>query len=159
MRYYVDGETEPSLEFFQGAAAGSFVHLESLSYYLSSYDPKTPGKPGPPCEGFSPYCGMDLADSDTNDGSFQPWMTRWAGKNGAEGNWVNNFRVPFYRRIRITAQINPGRRDIPANTTMGLFAVLRGLEGDESTLAATTQLGGAPLPPLRSYGVRLRLLK
>ena len=26
-RYYLDDQTEPQLEFFQGAAAGSFVHL------------------------------------------------------------------------------------------------------------------------------------
>ena len=41
------------------------------------YDAKT-GKPGVPCDGFAPYCGMDLADSDTNDGTFQPWMNKWA---------------------------------------------------------------------------------
>jgi hypothetical protein len=115
-------------------------------------------------------------------------MTKWAGKNGAEGNWVNHFRVPFYKNIRITgqvppppphppprcslggvdglqilrgaAQVNPNRpSEIFPNTTMGLFAILRGLEGDESTLAATTQLGGVPLPPLKSYNVQLRLLK
>jgi hypothetical protein len=159
IRYYIDGGTTPQLEFFQGAAAGSFVHLESKDYYLTSYDPKT-GQPGAPCEGFTPYCGMDLADSDANDGTFQPWMTKWAGKNGAEGNWVNNFRIPFYKSVRVTAQINPDRpREIFPNTTMGLFAVLRGLEGDEASLAATTQLGGVPLPPLKSYNVQLRLLK
>ena len=70
-RYYLDDQTEPQLEFFQGAAAGSFVHLETKDYYLSEYDPKT-GTAGKPCEGFDPYCGMDLADSDTNDGTFQP---------------------------------------------------------------------------------------
>ena len=74
LRYYLDDQTEPQLEFFQGAAAGSLVHLESKDYYFSSYDAKT-GKPGEPCAakpGFNPYCGMDLADSDTNDGTFQP---------------------------------------------------------------------------------------
>ena len=159
IRYYLDGQTEPQLEFFQGAAAGSFVHLESKDYYLSEYDVKT-GKPGGPCVGFDPYCGMDLADSDTNDGTFQPWMTKWAGKNGAEGNWVNNFRIPFYKSVRVTAQINPARpKEIFPNTTMGLFAIFRGLEGDETTLAASTQLGGISLPPLKSYNVQLRLLK
>ena len=86
-------------------------------------------------------------------------MNKWAGKNGAEGNWVSHFRVPFFSSIRITAQINPGRSDIPANTTMGLFAVFRGVEGDETTLASMTQLGGAALPPLKKYNVQLRLLK
>ena len=162
IRYYLDGATTAQLEFFQGAAAGSFVHLESKDYYTSSYDPKT-GHQGVPCEQHgtsNPYCGMDLADSDTNDGTFQPWMTKWAGKNGAEGNWVNHFRIPFYESVRVTAQINPDRpEEIPANTTIGLFAMFRGLEGDETTLAATTQLGGVPLPPLKSYKVYLRLLK
>ena len=83
-----------------------------------------------------------------------------SGKNGAEGNWVHHFRIPFYKSVRVTAQINPDRPDeIPANTTIGLFAIFRGLEGDETTLAATTQLGGVPLPPLKSYNVQLRLLK
>lgn len=159
IRYYLDGATTAQLEFFQGAAAGSFVHLESKDYYTSSYDPAT-GHAGKPCEGFVPYCGMDLADSDTNDGTFQPWMTKWAGKNGAEGNWVNHFRIPFYSSVRVTAQINPNRPDeIPSNTTIGLFAIFRGLEGDEVTLAETTKLGGVPVPPLKSYNVRLRLLK
>lgn len=159
IRYYIDGGVAPQLEFFQGAAAGSFVHQESQEYYLTSYDPKT-GQPGAPCEGFTPYCGMDLADSDTNDGTFQPWMTKWAGKNGAEGNWVNNFRIPFYTSVRVTAQINPNRpAEIFPNTTMGLFAILRGVEGDEHSLAAMTQLGGVSLPPLKTYNVQLRLLK
>jgi len=87
-------------------------------------------------------------------------MNKWAGKNGAEGNWVNHFRVPFYKSVRVTGQINPTRpAEIPANATLGLFALFRGLEGDETTLAATTQLGGVPLPPLKQYNVRLRLLK
>ena len=42
---------------------------------------------------------------------------------------------------------------------MGMFALFRGLEGDETTLAATTQLGGVSLPPLKKYNVQLRLLK
>jgi hypothetical protein len=103
---------------------------------------------------------MDLADSDTNDGTFQPWMTKWAGKNGAEGNWVSHFRIPFYKSIRVTARINPRRpTEIPLNTTAELFAMFRGVEGDESTLASMTQLGGAALPPLKTFGVQLRLLK
>ena len=40
-----------------------------------------------------------------------------------------------------------------------MFALFRGLEGDETTLAATTQLGGVSLPPLKKYNVQLRLLK
>lgn len=139
-------------------------------YYFTEFDPVT-GAPGAPCPDHpvpanapvteqSPYCGMDLADSDTNDGTFQPWMNRWAGKNGAEGNWVSHFRVPFYKSIRITAQLNPARpAEIPANTSFNMFAVFRGVEGDDATLAAMTQLGGAALPPLKQYDVRLRLLK
>ena len=59
-----------------------------------------------------PLC---LLDSDTNDGSFEPWMTKWAGKNGPEGSWVNHFRIPFFRSVRVTAQLDwqammpPGR--------------------------------------------------
>ena len=87
-------------------------------------------------------------------------MTKWAGKNGAEGNWVNNFRIPFYKNVRVTAQIDPSRpAEILPNATIGIFAIFRGVEGDENTLAATVQLGGIPLPPLKQFDVRLRLLK
>lgn len=87
-------------------------------------------------------------------------MTKWAGKNGAEGNWVNNFRIPFYKNVRVTAQIDPSRpAEILPNATTGIFAIFRGVEGDENTLAATVQLGGIPLPPLKQFDVRLRLLK
>ena len=78
IRYYLDDSATPQLEFFMGAAAGSFVHLESKSYYSTQYDGKT-GRPGPQCNpkpaptdpvyAQGPYCGMDLADSDTNDGT------------------------------------------------------------------------------------------
>lgn len=78
-----------------------------------------------------------------SDGTFQPWMTKWAGKNGAEGNWINNFRIPFYKNVRVTAQIDPSRpTEIFPNASSGLFAIFRGVEGDENTLAGTVQLGG-----------------
>jgi hypothetical protein len=77
-------------------------------------------------------------------------MTRWAGKNGAEGNWVNRFRIPFYKSVLITAQIDPSRpAEIPLNTTADLFMLVRGVEGDSGTLAGMTKLGGEALPPLK----------
>ena len=66
------------------------MHLESKDYYFSEYNATT-GTAGRPCpdpgpKGWPdaygdtpamwPYCGMDLADSDTNDGTFQPWVRR-----------------------------------------------------------------------------------
>ena len=33
-------------------------------------------------------------------------MTKWAGKNGPEGSWVNHFRIPFYKSVRVTAQLD-----------------------------------------------------
>lgn len=161
LRYYIDGAPSAQLQFFQGAAAGSFVNLESLSYYLTQYN-STTGSQGQKCSltKFDPYCGMDLADSNTNDGTFQPWMSRWAGKNGAEGNWVNHFRIPFYRSLRVTAQIDPSRpAEIFPNSTSNMFALIRGVEGDSATLAGMTQLGGAALPPLKQYDVQLRQLR
>eukprot|EP00729_Bicosta_minor_P004501 gene4501-32576_t len=144
MRYYLDDATEPSLEFFPGAASGSFVNLESLDYYTTIKTP--PSSPNDPEYEDWAWCGMDLVDSDTNDGTFQPWMTKWAGKNGAEGNWINNFRIPFYKNVRVTAQIDPSRpTEIFPNASSGLFAIFRGVEGDENTLAGTVQLGEAAL--------------
>ena len=126
LRYYLDGASVPSLEFKPGAAAGSFVHLEPPEYYAQSWNASARGPAGvfnktlgkwvggqcPPGASTGPgalqelLCGMDLADSDTNDGTFQPWMTKWAGKNGPEGSWVNHFRIPFFRSVRVTAQLD-----------------------------------------------------
>lgn len=39
LRYYIDGQTEPDLEFFQGAGAGSFIHLESQQFVAPSSNP------------------------------------------------------------------------------------------------------------------------
>ena len=126
-----------------------------------------------------PYCGLDLADSDTNDGTFQPWMTKWAGKNGPEGSWLNKYRVPFFKSIRITAQLDwaamrqIGTIPMPCETCPGgvypmypytlencsstMMATFRGLEGDEVALGKSVRLGGVPLPPLKTWNVRFRM--
>ena len=105
-------------------------------------------------------------------------MTKWAGKNGPEGSWVNHFRIPFYKSVRVTAQLDwqamkqldlrdpkwhngapcgtPPRIEICQGSIMTMF---RGLEGDETALAESIQLGGIKMPPLRSWNVQLRLQK
>jgi len=175
IRYYIDDDVKPLLEFVPGAAAGSFVHLEGLNYYTTKYDPRT-GGPGSRCQPVrgpeGVYCGMDLVDSDSNDGGFQPWMTKWSGKLGPEGSWTLSFRIPFSNRIRITAQIDPsilsqftakngysGPPLTTANAVTHLFSIFRGVEGDEASLGQLIKLGGAAMPPIKSWNVRLRLLK
>lgn len=115
---------------------------------------------------------MDLVDSDSNDGTFQPWMTKWGGKLGPEGSWTLSYRIPFSNDIRVTAQIDPtvlpqftvkngwnGQPLTTSNASAHLYAIFRGVEGDESSLGQLIQLGGAAMPPIKSWNVRLRMQK
>jgi len=56
------------------------------------------------------------------------------------------------------AAVHSLRRSILHTCNSSLFAILRGLEGDETTLAEATKLGGVALPPLKSYDVQVTTL-
>mmetsp|Transcript_38417 Transcript_38417/g.96643 ORF Transcript_38417/g.96643 Transcript_38417/m.96643 type:complete len:438 (-) Transcript_38417:49-1362(-) len=91
-RYYVDGESTPSIEFVPSMACGS---------------------------------GFDDATA--------PWGTELFGKGAKNGAWFLNFRIPFQKTIRITAQR-------PSGTAGGFYMIVRG------ALNLPIDVGGVRIP-------------
>ena len=106
VRYYIDGEAVPSIEFEPAMACGSGIGYERLGYYQAGYNMKEPW-------------GPELSNS----------MMGHSARSG--GGWHNRFKVPFARSIRVTVQLP---LDVPANASNGMFMILRGLEGDPNPL-------------------------
>jgi hypothetical protein len=109
IRYYVDGEKEPSID---------------MQLYMGH--------------------GIGFNDNQA------PWATRRVGKIGKRNGIFNNYRIPFAKGIRVTAERNGAAKKDPM-----AWWIIRGAEN----LAVT--LGGVTLPPearLRLYRNESRVL-
>lgn len=80
-------------------------------------------------------CGAGFADQHN------PWGTKWFGKGAADGAWFNNFRIPFQKSIRITAQHLLGNYG-------GFYMIVRGVPNLD------INIGGVTLP----HNARLNLV-
>ena len=94
IRYYVDGETTPSID---------------MDLYLGH--------------------GIGFGDNHA------PWATKHAGKIGARNGIYNNYRIPFGKSIRVTAQRTADEARDPM-----CWWIIRGLENGR------VALGGVELP-------------
>ena len=126
VRYYIDGEAAPSIEFEPAMACGSGIGYERLPYYQAGHNLKEPW-------------GPELSNS----------MMGHSARSG--GGWHNRFKIPFARSIRVTVQLPPDI-GLPANASNGMFLILRGLEGDPQPLT----VGSISLPPTIEWQLRLR---
>lgn len=106
IRYYIDGEAEPSIEFEPAMAAGSGIGWEGLDYYNRGLNGKEPW-------------GPEMSNS----------MMGHSAQTG--GGWHNRFKIPFARSIRITVKLPAG---IPSNFSSKMFLIFRGVEGDPRPL-------------------------
>ena len=61
-----------------------------------------------------------------------PWGTKWIG-HGAHSAWFHNFKIPFQKTIRITAQR-------PSGTAGGFYCIVRGVPN------VPINLGGVAVP-------------
>jgi len=73
-----------------------------------------------------------------------PWATKYIGKIGKQNGVFNNYRIPFSKRIRVTAQRAAG-----ADPNPQVWWIIRGLENGR------VSLGGITLPP----SAKLRLVR
>jgi hypothetical protein len=73
-----------------------------------------------------------------------PWATKYIGKIGKKNGIFNNYRIPFGKSIRVTAQRAEGADPDPQ-----IWWIIRGLENGR------VMLGGVELPP----AARLRLTR
>jgi hypothetical protein len=106
LRYYIDGESTPSIVFEPAMAAGNGMGWEMLPYYKAGLHEKEPW------------------GSETS--------TTWMGHSASTGGgWHNRFKVPFSNSIRVTVQLP---LDVPTNATSKMFIILRGVEGDARPL-------------------------
>lgn len=97
--------------------------------------------------------GEDIASIDTELGfaagvgysdSAAPWGTRWSGVTGAPSGIFLNYRIPFSRHVRVTAELPPeAARDVP------FWWIVRGMQG------APLRVGDFSLPAR----TRLRLYR
>lgn len=105
-RYYIDGESEASIEFTPSMMSG-----------VGFDDPQA------------------------------PWGTKWFGKGAKDGAWFHNFKIPFQKAIRITAQR-------PSGTAGGFYCIVRGVPNVPINLGGVLIPGGARLVQV---WLRLRL--
>jgi len=103
IRYYVDGETEASID---------------MDLYMGH--------------------GIGFNDNQA------PWATKHIGKIGRRNGIFNNYRIPFGKRIRVTAQRAPNADDNPM-----IWWIIRGVENGR------VRLGGVDLPER----ARLKLIR
>ena len=80
VRYYIDGEAAPSLEFEPAMACGSGIGYERLGYYEAGHNMKEPW-------------GPEMSNT----------MMGHSARSG--GGWHNRFKVPFARSIRVTVEL------------------------------------------------------
>lgn len=91
-----------------------------------AYEDSTPGQ----------EFGLRSIGSEENSPSAPvPWGTGWIGKTSDMDGYYSNVKVPFYRAIRVTAQLPPGTK--PFN----VYTIFRGVENVPVTV------GGFELPP------------
>jgi len=86
------------------------------------------------------YMGHGIGFSD-NDA---PWATKYIGKIGKRNGIYNNYRIPFGKSVRVTAQ-----RSNDADENPQVWWIIRGIENGR------VSLGGVELPK----GARLKLMR
>ncbi len=77
------------------------------------------------------YMGHGIGFNDNH----APWATRYIGKIGKRNGIYNNYRIPFGKHVRVTAQ-----RSTDAATPCLIWWIIRGMEN------APVTLGGIQLP-------------
>eukprot|EP00039_Didymoeca_costata_P031306 m.34108 g.34108 ORF g.34108 m.34108 type:complete len:514 (-) comp8671_c0_seq2:2448-3989(-) len=83
-----------------------------------------------------------VADEDNNPDAQVPWGTEYIGKTSDMDGYYVNFQIPFYKSVRVTAQLPPGTK--PFN----VYTIIRGTTNTNPTV------NGVPLPDnarLRTY--------
>lgn len=83
-------------------------------------------------------CGIGFNDNQA------PWATKWVGKIGKRNGIYNNYRIPFGRSVKVTAQRAKDAADNPM-----IWWIIRGVENGRITL------GGEKLPE----SARLKLIR
>lgn len=86
------------------------------------------------------YMGHGIGFNDHH----APWATKHIGKIGRENGIYNNYRVPFGKSIRVTAQRAPGAEENPQ-----IWWIVRGMENGRAIV------GGKELPE----SARLKLIR
>lgn len=86
------------------------------------------------------YMGHGIGFKD----NYAPWATKHIGKVGKQNGIYNNYRIPFGKSIRVTAQ-----RDKDAEDGPQIWWILRGVENGR------VRLGGVELPA----AARLKLIR
>lgn len=86
------------------------------------------------------YMGHGIGFNDNH----APWATKHIGKVGKQNGIYNNYRIPFGKSIRVTAQ-----RDKDADENPQIWWIIRGVENGR------VQLGGVELP----QSARLKLIR
>eukprot|EP00937_MAST-01D_sp_MAST-1D-sp2_P005861 g5861.t1 len=75
-----------------------------------------------------------------------PWGTEWIGKTSDEDGFYSNIRIPFYKSVRITAQVPQGANDY------NVYSIFRGMDGVPLTVGGFTMPYGAKLELQRRTG-------
>ena len=86
------------------------------------------------------YMGHGIGFGDNH----APWATKYIGKIGNQNGIYNNYRIPFGKSIRVTAQ-----RDKDAEKNPQIWWIIRGIENGR------VSLGGVELPE----NARLKLIR
>lgn len=86
------------------------------------------------------YMGHGIGFGDNH----APWATKYVGKIGKQNGIYNNYRIPFGKSIRVTAQ-----RDKDAEENPQIWWIIRGIENGR------VNLGGVELPE----NARLKLIR
>lgn len=77
------------------------------------------------------YMGHGIGFNDSQ----APWVTKYIGKIGEQNGIFNNYRIPFGKSVRVTAQ-----RSSKANSNVKIWWIIRGVENGR------VNIGGVELP-------------
>lgn len=116
-----DGDSYGVMTHFWATAGGGVLDDAIFRYYIDG-EKEASIQFTPPLA-----CGVGFGDPQA------PWGTKWMGKGAKDGAWFHNFRIPFQRTIRITAQR-------PSGTVGGFYCIVRGAPN------LPLQVGGLPIP-------------
>eukprot|EP00040_Diaphanoeca_grandis_P025793 m.143394 g.143394 ORF g.143394 m.143394 type:complete len:516 (+) comp30316_c0_seq3:97-1644(+) len=83
----------------------------------------------------SRYSEMDSVDQDNNPSARVPWGTDLIGKTSDMDGYYVNIQIPFYKTVRVTAQLPPGHGPFQ------VYTIIRGTEN------VPVQVNGFTLPP------------
>jgi len=116
-----DGVTNGVMTHFWATAPNGVIEQTVVRYYVD--EEKTPSIQ------FLPPLACGTIDTETR----APWGTKWFGKGAKDGSWFMNFRIPFQKTIRITAQ------NMKADAG-GFYIIVRGAP------EITIDIGGVVIP-------------